>query len=269
MDAPYSSPTQPSPAQPSPALPARWSRMRPSESRVRWLAMGPSAPIVVAAVTVGTGWMRKLVAAELATRPVVKMGAVPLLVVSVGEARAAGVGHRDSILERGRGAGGVGRDGEVERVDARGVVREGGSCVVAAVGQEAEGAAAVVAAMVAQFVICGNGAERLGDAPEGLRAIGSDTPDALESLDDKGGAAERHATGGPCAGVLREGPGTNARRFTDICASKTPRCDVPGGFPSYHIRLKPEERGSVEKLAILILSEANGATVREVNPPAQ
>ena len=33
--------------------------------------------------------------------------------------------------------------------------------------------------------------------------------------------------------------------------------------------LKPEELGSVEKLAILILSEAHGATVREVNPPAQ
>ena len=33
--------------------------------------------------------------------------------------------------------------------------------------------------------------------------------------------------------------------------------------------LKPEELASVEKLAILILSEAHGATVREVNPPAQ
>jgi len=33
--------------------------------------------------------------------------------------------------------------------------------------------------------------------------------------------------------------------------------------------LKPEELGSVEKLAILILSEAHGATVREAKPPSQ
>ena len=33
--------------------------------------------------------------------------------------------------------------------------------------------------------------------------------------------------------------------------------------------LKPTELNNVEKLAILILSEAHGATVREVNPPAQ
>ena len=33
--------------------------------------------------------------------------------------------------------------------------------------------------------------------------------------------------------------------------------------------LKPEELSSVEKLSILILSEAHGAAVREVKPPAQ
>jgi hypothetical protein len=33
--------------------------------------------------------------------------------------------------------------------------------------------------------------------------------------------------------------------------------------------LKPEELNSVEKLSILILSEAHGAAVREVKPPAQ
>ena len=33
--------------------------------------------------------------------------------------------------------------------------------------------------------------------------------------------------------------------------------------------LQPQELGEVEKLAILILSEAHGALVREVNPPSQ
>ena len=33
--------------------------------------------------------------------------------------------------------------------------------------------------------------------------------------------------------------------------------------------LKPAELGSVEKLSILILSETNGATTREVSPPKE
>ena len=45
--------------------------------------------------------------------------------------------------------------------------------------------------------------------------------------------------------------------------------DGGGGENMSYQMLKPEELASVEKLAILILSEAHGATVREVNPPAQ
>jgi hypothetical protein len=33
--------------------------------------------------------------------------------------------------------------------------------------------------------------------------------------------------------------------------------------------LAPDELGQVEKLAILVLSDANGALVKEVKPPSQ
>ena len=46
-------------------------------------------------------------------------------------------------------------------------------------------------------------------------------------------------------------------------------CDGGSGENMSYQMLKPEELASVEKLAILILSEAHGAAVREVNPPAQ
>ena len=98
------------------------------------------------------------------------------------------------------------REGEVEGVDARGVVRVGGVEVVAAIGEEAEGAAPVVATVVGPVRDrhVGDRAERLGDAADGLRAVGRDPPDALETLNDKGGAAEGHAAAGPGASILRE-----------------------------------------------------------------
>ena len=48
-----------------------------------------------------------------------------------------------------------------------------------------------------------------------------------------------------------------------------PREAAGSGENMSYQMLKPEELGSVEKLAILILSEAHGATVREVKPPTQ
>jgi len=47
-----------------------------------------------------------------------------------------------------------------------------------------------------------------------------------------------------------------------------PKVDGNAENLSYQM-LQPQELGEVEKLAILILSDAHGALVREANPPSQ
>ena len=43
---------------------------------------------------------------------------------------------------------------------------------------------------------------------------------------------------------------------------------APTNSPDYQM-LKPAELNEVEKLAILILSDTNGAVTREINPPRE